>query len=149
MRQVKCLAEPEIQSHFLLNYLSANSHSDEQRGDLGILESEVVTKLNGASWEIAADLRGDNELVTVMRDGGYFGSWLGVRSRSVDPICDLGTVVIVGFIIHMGIVGEQRKEIGELSSVGGLEECRDGWREVFVHGVCLDNGGERDSVVNR
>lgn len=83
-----------------------DSRCDEQPGNFGILESEIVTKLNWTSWEIAADLRSDNELVAVMRDVGYVGSWLGVRSSSVDPICDLGTVVIVGLVVDVGIVGE-------------------------------------------
>ncbi len=98
---------------------------DEQCSNLGVLECEVVTKLNRASGEIATELGGDNQLLAVTRDVSYVGRWLGARSSPVNPPCNFGTVVVVGLVVDVGIGGEQREEIGKLSSVGGVEEGSD------------------------
>ena len=42
-----------------------DSGSDQQRRDLVVFECEVATKLNGASWEVAADVGRDDDLRAV------------------------------------------------------------------------------------
>lgn len=58
---------------------------DEQRANHGALAREVVTMLNRSSWEIAAVLDRDNQLVAVVGDVSYVASWLGVRSSPCNP----------------------------------------------------------------
>ncbi len=75
---------------------------DEERRNLVVLEFEVVVKLDRAAWETPADFGGDDKLLTGTGDACDVGGGFGFGCRLIDPCRNLGTVVVVGFVVDMG-----------------------------------------------
>ena len=109
--------------------------SDGQSSNFGILESEVVAKLNRAPWKGAADLGCNNYLVAHMREISRLGVRFVFRSRSVYPPFDCSAAILVPLIGYESIVGKERDEVIRFTSIGRLEKGGDGRRKLYIHGV--------------
>src|ERR1700730_13590488 len=71
---------------------------DEQRGNLLALECEVVAELDRTSWKAAADLSGDNRLVTDFSDVGHLGVRLVFFVHLIAPLPDCSARVLSVFV---------------------------------------------------
>src|ERR1700674_1455352 len=101
---------------------------DKQRGNLVALDCEVVAELDRTSWKAAADISGDNRLVTDFSDLGYLGVRLVFFVHLITPLLDCRAAMLSFLVSDERVLREGSNHGVRLVSIGSLEIIRNGLR---------------------
>jgi hypothetical protein len=107
--------------------------TDGQRGNLAVLEREVVTELRRAARKIAADLGGRDGLLAHGREVSDGRLRLVFRDGSIHPFLDGRAAVFVCFVADDGVVGKEGIEIMGLPAVVRLKKRGDDCWQFWIH----------------
>jgi len=100
------------------------SSFDKQRGNLVALEREVVAELDRTSWKAAADISGDNRLVTDFGDVGHLGVRLIFFVHLITPLFDCSAAMLPVLVSDECVLREGSNHGVRLVGIGSLEIIR-------------------------
>src|SRR6202022_449636 len=97
---------------------------DKQHRNLVALECEVVAELDRTSWKAAADLSGDNRLVTDFSDVGHLGVRLVFFVHLIAPLPDCSAAVLSVLVGDERVFREGSNHGIRLVGISSLEIIR-------------------------